>query len=73
MESWELKQKRYIVEDLDTGKYLGKRYYIGERELYFSEAYRFKPFELKLARNTILKPNNRYRVYQIEVYDDSTS
>lgn len=65
-----MKQKRYIVEDLDNGKYLGKKYYIGEREDYFSDAYRFKAFELKLAQNVILRPSDRYRVYQIEVNVD---
>ena len=61
---------KYVVEDEDNGKYLGKKYYIGERETFFSEAYRFSAFELKLARSVILKPTERYRVYQIEVNEN---
>jgi hypothetical protein len=61
-----LKKFKYIVEDEDNGKYLGKKYYIGERETFFSEAYRFSAFELKLARSVLLKPTERYRVYQVE-------
>lgn len=57
---------KYVVEDEEQGKYLGKKYYIGERETFFSEAYRFSAFELKLAKSVLLKPTERYRVYQIE-------
>lgn len=64
---------KYIVEDEEQGKYLGKKYYIGEREDYFSEAYRFSAFELKLAKSVLLKPEGRYRVYQIEVKDNDTT
>lgn len=63
---------KYVVEDEDTGKYLGKKYYIGEREDYFSEAYRFSAFELKLAKSVLLKPEERYRVYQVEEYDTTS-
>ena len=64
---------RYIVEDEENGKYLGKKYYIGERELFFSEAYRFSAFELKLAKSVLLKPIERYRVFQVEVNDNDTT
>ena len=66
MENWELKQKyKYIVEDLDKSSYLGKHYFVGDRTSFFTEAYRFTGFELKLASAVLLKPNNRYRVYKI--------
>lgn len=69
-----MKQKyRYIVEDLETGKYLGKHYFIGERVAFFSDAFKFSAFELKLAKSTLLKPSDRYRVYAVEVEDDTTS
>lgn len=67
-----MKKYKYVVEDEDTGKYLGKKYYIGEEEEYFSEAYRFSAFELKLARSVLLKPTERYRVYQVEEYDTTS-
>lgn len=68
-----MKQKRYIVEDLDKGKYLSKKYYIGGRTDFFSEAYRFSTFELKLASKVLLIPKTDYRVYTVEVDDESSS
>ena len=65
-----MKQKRYIVEHLDSGKYLGKKYFVGQKTDFFSEAYRFTAFELKLASNVFLIPKKDYRVYAIEVEDE---
>lgn len=67
MENWELKQKsKYIVENLETGKYLGKKYFKNEETFYIEEAYRFSAFELKLASAVLLIPNTKYRVYKME-------
>lgn len=57
---------KYIVEDLDKNMYLGKRYFLGDRENFFNMAYKFTAFELKLASAVLLKPKNRFRVYSIE-------
>ena len=66
-----MKQNKYIVEDLEKDNYLSSKYYIGGRTSFFSDAYRFSAFELKLASTVLLKPNDRYRVYKIEVEDDN--
>ena len=65
-----MKQKRkyrYIVEDQETGKYLGKQYYKGQEVDFYSEAYRFGAFELRLASAYLLRPKKRYRVYNEEI------
>lgn len=66
-----MKQIKYVVEHLDSGKYLGKKYFVGEKVSYFSEAYRFSAFELKLASKVLLIPKNDYRVYAVEVEDEN--
>lgn len=59
-----MKKNKYIVEDLETGKYLKKDYFKGGRTFFIEDAYQFTAFELKLASVMVLKPNKRYRVYK---------